>query len=84
MGDGVDVPDMSEKLVAEPFAFACAFDEPRNINEFHRGGNDFGGMFEFRQIIKPLVRNGNDSGVRFDCAERKVRGNRAAFAQSVE
>ncbi len=36
MADGVGRADVAEKLVAQALAFACAFDQARDVDELHR------------------------------------------------
>ena len=84
MRHGIHIADVSEKLVAEPLAFARAFHKSGDVDKLHCRGNDFCGVFQFCKIIQPFVGNRNDARVRFDRAERKVRRHGAAFAQRIE
>ena len=84
VGDGVHRADVPKELVSKTFAFACAFDEARDVDEFHRGGNGLGGMLQFDELVDARIRNRHDARVRFDRAEREVGGRRSAMAQGVE
>ena len=78
--DGVDFADVAEELVAEPFARARAFHQPRDVHELDRRGHDLLRVREFREHLEPRVRHGDDADVRVDGAKRVVRGLRFARA----
>jgi hypothetical protein len=40
LDDGIHFTNVAEELVAEPFARACAFDQPGNIDELDRRRHD--------------------------------------------
>ena len=42
MGDRVDLANMPERLVAEPFAASGAADQPGDIDKFELGRDDLG------------------------------------------
>ena len=84
MCDRVNRADMSKKLIPKTFAFACAFDKTRDVDEFHRGGNRLGGMFQFDKFVHTRIRNGHDACVRLNGAEWKIGGGRSAVAEGVE
>ena len=45
----IHVPDMGQKLVAQPLALAGALDEPGDVHEFHGGGGELGGLEQLSQ-----------------------------------
>ena len=84
MRDGINRADMPKKLITKTFAFARAFDKTRDVDEFHRGGNRFGGMFQFDKLVDTRIRNRHDARIRLDGAEREIGGRRTAVAEGVE
>ena len=81
---GVDVADMPEELVAEAFALAGALDESGDVDELQRRRHDARGFFDVGENAEAVVRHGHDARVRFNGAEREIRGGRASVGQSVE
>ena len=84
MGNRIDSADVPEELVPESLALARAFDKPGDVNKFQGRRDDFGGVFHLGKLVQPFVRDGNDSRIRINRAERKVCRRRAAFAQRIE
>ena len=84
MHDGVYLADVGEKLVAQSLAAARALHEPRNVHKFQRGGGVLLRMIHFGQHVQPVIRYGDDAGVRFDGAEGIVCGLRARAGDRIE
>ena len=74
VGDGVAFTDVSEELVAEPFALGCTFDEARNVDECHARWDDGFRGRNGGQFIKPSVRHTDVAHVGFNSAKREVGG----------
>ena len=65
----VDLPNVTEKLVAESFARARAFDQSGDVDKLDRRRHDFLRMRHFCQDIETRVGNGHDADVWIDGAE---------------
>ena len=57
MNDGIHFTDVCQKFIAQSFAFACAFYQSGNINNFNLCRNNPVGFHQFRQFIQPFIRN---------------------------
>ena len=53
--DGVDLADVAEELVAQPFALRGAADQPGDIDERELGRDDLGRAGDRRQLVEPRV-----------------------------
>src|SRR5262249_15971152 len=85
MGDGVDLANMREELVAEPLALGGATDEPGDVDEFELGRHDLRGLAELRQDREPRVGDGDAADIRLDRAEGIVRClSRGGRGQGIE
>jgi len=73
VADGVGGADVAEKLVAETFALASAFDEAGDVDELHGGGDQRLGFDEGGDFGETLIGHGDDAGVGVDGAEGVVR-----------
>ena len=82
--DGVDFPDMGQELVPEALALGRPFDETGDVHEFDGRRHDGFRMVELCQQVEPLVRDSDDADVRFDRAERVVRGLCARVGNGIE
>ena len=71
--NGVDFTDVAEKLIAQTFTHAGAFDDARNIHQLQNRRNDFLRRNVFRDALQARVRNADNAFVRFDSAKRIVR-----------
>src|SRR4051812_20778774 len=67
--DRVHFADVTEELVAKPFARACTFHQSSDIDEFDRRRNDLLRVRQLRKRIEPRVWHRNDADVRVDRAE---------------
>src|SRR5690349_7225769 len=56
MGDRVDLANMGEKLVTEPFTAGGTTDQPGDVDEFELGRNDLRRFCEAGTNREPLVR----------------------------
>ena len=85
MDDSIGLADVGEEFVAESFAAAGAFDESRDVHYLDGGGDDAAfGFAQFAQLDQSLVGHGDDTHVRLDGAEGKVRRLRFGAAQAVK
>jgi hypothetical protein len=84
MGDGVGLADVGQELVAEPLALGRAGDQPGDVDELHRGGDDLGGLADGGDDIEPRIGQRHDADVGVDGAERIVLGRDAGLGQRVE
>ena len=73
MGNGVDLANMPEKLVAEALAAGGAADQPGDIDKFQLGRDDLGRFAEARGDIEPFVGNRHSPEIWLDRAERVIR-----------
>ena len=85
MGDGVDLADVREELVAEPLAFGGAAHQAGDIDELQKRGRRlwrFGGRGDARQ---PPVGHRHPAHVGLDGAEREISRRRGrGFGHRVE
>src|SRR5690554_747201 len=84
MGNGVGLADVGQELVAQAFAFGGAGDQAGDVDEFHGGGHDSLGLYDFGQFGQAWVGHGHHAGIGFDGAEREVLCADAGFGQCVE
>ena len=85
MGDGVNLADIAEKLVTQPFALGSTAHQTGNINETQARRHTLGGTCNIGQRIKARVGHGNIANIRFNGAKRKIGGLRGGgFCQGVE
>ena len=73
IGDGVDLADVAEELVAEALAFRGAAHEAGNVDECQTRGQDLRGFTDHRQFVEPLIGHADFADVRLDRTERIVR-----------
>ncbi len=82
--DGIGLSDISQELVAEPFAFRCARDKARDIDEFHRGRQDLLRLNNICQHIQARIGNRHNADIGLDRAERVVFRRNFVRGQRVE
>ena len=73
---GVGLADVGEELVAEPLALRRAADEPGDVHELDRRGDDGRRLDYLCQRFEPLVGDGDDADVGLDGGEGVVGGER--------
>ena len=73
MRDGVDLADVAEELVAEPFAFRGAAHEAGDVDEGQPRRNDLGRLRQPREVVEPRIRHRDLADIRLDGAERIIR-----------
>ena len=85
MGDGIDLADIGEKLVAEAFTLRGAAHETRNIDEGEARGDDLSRFRNGCERAEPFVRHGDLADIGLDGAEGVVRRlSRGRLRQRVE
>ena len=55
MNEGIDFPDMSEKLVAQSLSTACTFNEAGNIYKFRGGVCKLRRFYDLRDFLQPFI-----------------------------
>ena len=82
--NGVHLPDVRQKFIAQPLSLGGAPHQPGNVHEFQHGGGEFGRMVHLVELIQALVRNGYHAHVGLNGAEGIVGAFRARIGQGVE
>jgi hypothetical protein len=72
LDDRVHLADMGQELVAQPLALARALDQPGDIHELEHRRHELLRFREIGELLQPLVRHGDNTGVRIDRAERII------------
>ena len=70
--NGICLADIGQKLVAEAFAFASAFDQSGDVDDLHRGRNDASRIAHLDKACQAVVGDGDDSHIRLYGAEGEV------------
>ena len=70
--DGVALPDVGQKLVAQALALGGALDQAGNVHKFHHGGGGLLGVVHLGQRVQPVVGYGHHTHVGIDGAEGVV------------
>ena len=70
--NGIDLANVGEELVAEPFALTRAFNEARDIYKFDGGRDDLVCLCDLAQRFQSSVRHLDDAHVGIDRAKRIV------------
>ena len=73
MGDGVDLADVGEELVAEPLALRGAAHQAGDVDEGEPRRHDLHGLGELRQRVEPRIGHRHLADIGLDGAERIVR-----------
>ena len=76
MHDRVDLADVGEELVAQPFALRGAAHQAGDVDEGDAGRDDLLRLGDRRDLVQPRIGHRDFAGVRLDGAERIVRGLR--------
>ncbi len=85
MGDGIDLADIGEELVAEPLAFRSAAHETGDIDEGQPRRHDLHRLGELGQRLQPPIGHRDFADIRLDGAERIIRRlRRRGFGQRIE
>ena len=84
MQDGVSLADVREELVAQTFTLAGAFDDARDIDEFHGRRHDRIGLDHGHDAVHARVRHRYHAHIGVDGAERVVGGLRFSRRKGVE
>ena len=85
LDDGIDLPDVCKKLVAEALALARSGHQSGDIDEFELGMDRLRRLGQLCQVVEPRIGHRDSSDIRFDGAERVVGGLRSLrFGQCIE
>src|SRR3546814_11898650 len=83
--DRVNLADVAEELVAQPFALRRAAHQPRDVDEGELGRDDLLAARDRRQLVEPVVVYRDIADVRSDRAKGIVgRLRRLRLGQRVE
>jgi hypothetical protein len=66
LDDGIDLADVAEELVAEPFTGAGAFDESGDVHKLDGGRHELLGTGELAQGREARIRHRDDAHIRVD------------------
>ncbi len=72
MQNGVHLADVREKAVAQPFAAACALNQPSNVYEFDHGRRVFCRVVKLFKKVHAFIWHGHDAHIGLNGAERIV------------
>ncbi|CAH0321704.1 hypothetical protein SRABI106_04396 [Rahnella aquatilis] len=84
VADGFSFTDVSQELVTQTFTFRCAFDQTRDVHEFHGGWQDTLRFYNLGQLVETRIGHWYHTGIRFDGAEREVCCFDTRFGQRIE
>ena len=85
MSNRIDLTNIGEKLIAQPFAFGRTAHQTGNIDKAQAGGNAIGRLGDIGQPVQPPIGHGNITDIRFNGTERKIcRLRTGGFGQRVE
>jgi hypothetical protein len=82
--DGVYFPDVSEKLVAEPFSLRCAAYEACDVHEANRSRYGPLGLEARREGLEPRIRDRDDAHVGLDGTEGEILSFGVGGSQRIE
>jgi hypothetical protein len=81
---GVDVANVGEELIAQPFTVAGPFHQAGNVNESDRGRNHFFAGEQFVEHAEARVRDRHHTGIGLDRCERIIGCQHPGVCQRVE
>ena len=85
MDDRIDLADVGEELVAEPFALAGAAHQPGNVDELDLGLDLLRRFGDAGDLVEPLVGHRDAADIGLDRAEGIIgRLRRGGFGQRIE
>ena len=84
MDDGIRLAYVAKKLVAKPLALRGSLHEACDIDNLHRRRHDASRVYQLRQHVQALVRNGDDAHVGLDGAKGEVCALSLCVAQAVK
>jgi hypothetical protein len=82
MGDGVDLADIGEELVAQPLALGRALHQPGDVDEGHPRRDDLLRLRDLGQLVEPRIGHRHLADIGLDGAEREIRRLRRGGAVS--
>ena len=83
--NGIDLTNVAEEFIAQPFAFAGTFDDAGDIDQFQSRWNNVLGNDVFGDSFEPSVGNTDHAFVGLDRAKRIVfTGSRFGKRQRIE
>src|SRR5690606_38349816 len=84
VADRIDLADVGEELVAQPFATGGAGDQPGDVDELHRGRDDLLRVDDPGERVQPRIRHRHDADIGLDGAEGEVGRGDARLGQRIE
>ena len=72
MGDGVDLADIGQELVAQALALGGALHQAGDVDELELGVDDLGRGRDGRELVEPRIGHGDAADIGLDGAERIV------------
>ena len=84
MDNGVRLPDIGQKLIAQPFALAGPFHQSRDVHKLHHRRGLLLRLVHLRQHVQPLVRHGHHAHVGGNGTEGIVRALRPGVGNGVK
>ena len=63
MNDGIDAPDLAEKLVSQTLALVRTLDQACNIEEFQCCRGNLLRFYDVRKLLQVVIRDGNNTDV---------------------
>src|SRR5262249_15198230 len=69
MGDGIDLADVGEELVAQAFAVGSTLHQARDVDELELGVDDLGRAGDGRELVQPRIGHGDAADIGLDGAE---------------
>jgi len=80
----VHLPDVAEKLIAQPLALRRAFDQPGDIDELHLRRYGLARFSKRGEDVQPFVRHRHHADIRLNGAERIIFRRDGRCGQGIE
>jgi len=84
VGDGVDLTDVGQKLVAQPLALRSTGHQTGDVDELHGGRYHLLRLDDLGQRKQPRIRHRHDADIGLDGAEGEVGRGNASLGQGIE
>ena len=84
MDNGVYLPDMGEKFVAQTLALGRTLDQSCNVHKLNGGRREFVRVVHFCQLVQPFIRHADHTHIRLYCAKGVVGALGACVCNGVK
>ena len=84
MDNGVYLPDMGQKFVAQTLALGRTLDQTCNVYKLNGGRREFVRVVHFCQLVQTFVRHADHTHIRFYCAKGVVGALGACVCNGVK